>query len=114
MGGFQSFLFLFFVGGGGGGVTGVCISRFVACERPVLGNNRLVFFENFSDLSNVRMPTLLTRMKQSLPSSLAKLTFHPPPRFPSLFLNSLESFSVLVLRQSCVVICIRPHIHSID
>ena len=68
MGGFQSFLFLFFVGGGGGGV---CISRFVACERPVLGNNRLVFFEDFSDLSNVRMPTSLARMKQSLPSSLA-------------------------------------------
>ena len=41
---------------------GVCISRFVACERPVLGNNRLVFFEDFSDLSNVRMPTSLARM----------------------------------------------------
>ena len=64
MDGFQSFqiLFFFFVGEGGG----VCISRFVACERPVLGNNRLVFFEDFSDLSNVRMPTSLARMKQSL------------------------------------------------
>ena len=54
------------------------------------------------------MPTWLARMKQSLPSSLDKLTFHPPSRFPSLFLNSLESFSVLVLRQSYVVNCINP------
>ena len=28
-----------------------CVSRFVACDRPVSGNNRLVFFEDFSDLS---------------------------------------------------------------
>ena len=63
---------LFFGGGGGGGGGGVCISRFADCERPVLGNNQLVFFEDFSDLSNVRMSTLLERIKQSLPSSLDK------------------------------------------
>ena len=28
-----------------------CVSRFVACDRPVSGNNRLVFFEDFSDHS---------------------------------------------------------------
>ena len=28
-----------------------CVLRFVACDRPVSGNNRLVFFEDFSDHS---------------------------------------------------------------
>ena len=28
-----------------------CVLRFVACDRPVSGNNRLVFFEYFSDHS---------------------------------------------------------------
>ena len=28
-----------------------CVSRFVACDRPVSGNNRLVCFEDFPDLS---------------------------------------------------------------
>ena len=28
-----------------------CISRFVACELPLSGNNRLVFFKDFSDHS---------------------------------------------------------------
>ena len=27
-----------------------CVLRFVACDRPVSGNNRLVFFEDFSDI----------------------------------------------------------------
>ena len=28
-----------------------CVLRFVACDRPVSGNNRLVFFKHFSDIS---------------------------------------------------------------
>ena len=28
-----------------------CVSRFVACDRPVSGNNRLLFLEDFSDHS---------------------------------------------------------------
>ena len=28
-----------------------CVARFVACDRPVSGHNRLVFFEDFSDHS---------------------------------------------------------------
>ena len=28
-----------------------CVSRFVACDSPGSGNNRLVCFEDFSDLS---------------------------------------------------------------
>ena len=28
-----------------------CVSRFVACDRPVSGNNRLACFEDFPDLS---------------------------------------------------------------
>ena len=28
-----------------------CVSRFAACDRPVSGNDRLVFFEAFYDLS---------------------------------------------------------------
>ena len=28
-----------------------CVLRFLACDRPVSGNNRLVFFEHFSDIS---------------------------------------------------------------
>ena len=74
-----------------------CVSRFVACDRPVSGNNRLVFFEDFSNLfyscfsqkeSNV---CLLPSTKNPLIS-----------RFPPLFLSSLESFSVLFLLGECV------------
>ena len=61
-----------------------CVLRFVACDRPVSGNNRLVFFEDFSDHSS---------------SCLLPLTkIHSSWRFPSLFLSSLESFSVLFLQ----------------
>jgi len=66
-----------------------CVSRFVACDRPVSGNNRLVFFEDFSDLS-------LARIKKCLPlCPLQKV--HSLSRFPPLFLSGLESFSVSFL-----------------
>ena len=32
-------------------LAGICVLRFVACDRPVSGNNRLVFFKHFSDIS---------------------------------------------------------------
>ena len=35
-----------------------CVSRFVACDCPVTGNNRLVWFKDFSDLSYECLPHL--------------------------------------------------------
>ena len=35
-----------------------CVSRFVACDCPVSGNNRLVWFKVFSDLSYECLPHL--------------------------------------------------------
>ena len=61
--------------------------------RPVSDNNRLVFFEDFSDLSYF---CLLQEY-----SNVCLLPFkkvHSSSWFPSLFLNSLESFSVSFLR----------------
>ena len=40
-----------------------CVLRFVACDRPVSGNNRLVFFEDLSDHS---YSCLLPSTKSSL------------------------------------------------
>ena len=49
-----------------------CVSRFVACDRPVSGNNRLVFVEDFSDLSY----SSLASIKQCLPTALDKKSTH--------------------------------------
>ena len=64
-----------------------CVSRFVACDRPVSGNNRLVFFEDFSDVSYSYKS--LARTKQCLPPALYKspliiaisFAILEPPRF---------------------------------
>ena len=61
-----------------------CVARFVAFDRHVSGNNRSVFFEDFSDLSYSYL--------------MSASCLHSSSRFPSLFLSSLESFSVLSLR----------------
>ena len=43
-----------------------CVSRFVACDHPVLGHNRLVFFEDFFDpsysclLPSIKSPLIIT------------------------------------------------------
>ena len=62
-----------------------CVARF---DRPVSGNNRSVFFEDFSD------PSFSYLMSASCP----RQKFHSSSRFPSLFLSGLESLSVLSLR----------------
>ena len=72
----------------------VCFSRFVACDRPLLGNNRLVFFKDFSDVLFLQVSCKNKAMSASYPLQ----NVHSSSRFPSLFLSSLESFSVLFLR----------------
>ena len=69
-----------------------CLSRFVACDRPVLANSWPVFFKYFSDLS---YSCLLKNKAISASCPLQK--YHSSSQFPSLFLRSLESFSVLFL-----------------
>ena len=70
-----------------------CVSRFIACDHPLLGNNNwLVFFKDFSDLS---YSCLLQEWRMSASSPLQKV--HSSSRFPPLFFSSLESFSVLFL-----------------
>ena len=51
-----------------------CFSKFVACDRPVSDNNRLVFCEDFSDLSYSYKS--LARIKQFLPPALYKKSTH--------------------------------------
>ena len=58
-----------------------CVARF---DRPVSGNNRSVFFTDFSDLSYSYL----------MSASCPRQKFHSSSRFPSLFLSGLESFSV--------------------
>ena len=62
-----------------------CVARF---DRPVSGNNRSVFFTDFSDLSYSYL----------MSASCPRQKFHSLSRFPSLFLSSLESCWVLFLR----------------
>ena len=62
-----------------------CVARF---DRPVSGNNRSVFYTDFSDLSYSYLTS----------ASCPRQKFHSSSRFPSLFLSGLESFSVLSLR----------------
>ena len=58
-----------------------CVARF---DRPVSGNNRSVFYTDFSDLSYSYL----------MSASCPRQKFHSSSRFPSLFLSGLESFSV--------------------
>ena len=58
-----------------------CVARF---DRPVSGNNRSVFYTDFSDLSYSYLTS----------ASCPRQKFHSSSRFPSLFLSGLESFSV--------------------
>ena len=70
-----------------------CVSRLVAFDHPVSGNNRSVFFEDFSDLSY----SCLLQEKGNvylLPSTKTPLIIV----ISFAFLSSLESFSVLFLR----------------
>ena len=62
-----------------------CVARF---DRPVSGNNRSVFYTDFSDLSYSYLTS----------ASCPRQKFHSSSRFPSLFLSGLESLSVLSLR----------------
>ena len=68
-------------------------SWFAACDRPVSGNDRLVFFEAFYDLSY-----LVSCKNKAISASCPQQKFHSSSRFSSLFLSSLGSFSILFLR----------------
>ena len=63
-----------------------CVLRFVACDRPVSGNNRLVFFEDFSDHSLF------------LSLALDKKSTHHRDFLRYSWAVYVESFSVLFLR----------------
>ena len=65
-----------------------CISRFVACDSPGSGNNGLVCFEEFSDLSYSWL--LVTCKNKAMSTSFPWQKLHSPSRLPS-------PFSVLVL-----------------
>ena len=70
-----------------------CFSTFVACDRPLSGNNQLVFFKDFSDVLFLQVSCKNKTMSASCPLQ----NVHSSSWFPSLFLSSLESFSVLFL-----------------
>ena len=65
--------------------VGVYVLSFVACDRPILGTNRLVCFDNFCDLSYS-----CHFKNKAMSASFPRQKFHSP----SLFLSSPESFSV--------------------
>ena len=67
-----------------------CVSRLVACDCSVSDDNRLVFFEDFTDLSYFRL-----LQEQSHVGLLPTTKIRSLSRFSSLILSSLESFSVL-------------------
>ena len=62
-----------------------CVLRFVARDRPVSGNNWLKFSSNIFLIFLI----LVSCLRQKV---------HASWRFPSLFLSSLESFSVLFMQ----------------
>ena len=64
-----------------------CVSRLLACDRPVSDKNRLVFFEVFSDLS-------YSCKNKAMSASCPQKKIHSLSHY-SLILSSLESFSVL-------------------
>ena len=63
------------------------VSRFVACDRPVSGNNRLVKFA--SQIFMIFL-ILVTCKNKATPASFLRQTIHSPSRFSLLFLSSLE------------------------
>ena len=74
-----------------------CVLRFVACDRPVSGNNRLVFFEYFSDHSySCLLP--LTKSPLIIAISFAIL------EQSGVILSSV--FAGQARRVLCIVICI--------
>ena len=72
------------------------------CDYPVLGNNRLVKFASQTFLTFL---ILVTCKNKATFASLLQQKIHSPSRIPSLFLSSLESFSVK-LGEHYTVICI--------
>ena len=70
-----------------------CVSSFVACNCPVLGSDCLVFFETFCPIILI----LVSCKNKTMSASCLQQKLHSSSRFPSLFLSSLESFSVLFL-----------------
>ena len=74
------------------------------CDRPVLGNNRLVKFASQIILIFL---ILVTCKSKATSASYLRHKIYSPSRFPSLFLNSLESFSAK-LGARYIVICINP------
>ena len=78
-----------------------CVARFLAFDRPVSGNNRSVFFEDFSD------PSFSYLMSASCPPQ----KFHSSSRFryseQSRVILSFV-FAVQAGRARCIVICINP------
>ena len=61
----------------------VCQARFVARDRPVSGNKRLVFFEVFF----WAFPILVSYKNKAMSASCPRQKFHTSSRFPSLFLS---------------------------
>ena len=74
-----------------------CVLRFVACDRSVSGNNRLVFFEDFSDhsysclLPSKKSPLMIAISFAILEQSRVILSF---------------VFAGQARRVLCIVICI--------
>ena len=86
----------------------VCVSRFVALDHPVSGNNRSVFFEDFSNLSY-----------SCLVQEKGNAYLLPSTKIPLIIANSfaiLEQSRVIrsfvfagqAGRARCIVICINP------
>ena len=73
------------------------------CDRPVLGNNRLVKFASQIFLIFL---ILVTCKNKAMSASFLQQKIYTPPRFPSLFLNSLEFDQAGRARYN--VICINP------
>ena len=63
-----------------------CVARFVACDRPVSGYNRLVRLEDF-----LFFLVLVTCKNKAMSVSFPRQKFHSTSRFPS-------PFSILFLR----------------
>ena len=82
-----------------------CVLRFVACDRPVSGNNRLVFFEDFSHhsysclLPSTKSPLIITISFAILEQSRVILSF---------------VFADQARQVLCIVTCINSAPHSND
>ena len=67
--------------------------HFTACDHPVPGNDRLVFFEVFMIFT-----ILVSCKNKAMSASCPQQKFHSLLRFPSLILSSLGSFSIKFLK----------------